>query len=1104
MPNPTIEQARVLNNDKKNLLVSASAGSGKTWVMIEYITKLIVEKRVPVRRFLILTFTRAAASEMRERLNKALLNAQSNDFIKEQLDDLSICDVSTIDAFCEKLIKRNLDKISLDENFRLIEEPLELKRKAFDNALNGLEEQELNEIYYSFRKNKDAIFEAILELDDFFAVNDKTAKDYIENQENLFNEALNDLNAILKQELTCKLSKLKAAEIELQVEPKYAAYIANLINLLSLTLGEDFIANVHKFALIDVPSIPVVRGKDRDESLAQRIKAIRSDIIQWLEGTGKFEFSESALAKQRKGTLAIALLKLYQSFEEEYKNIKQQQDLVDFVELENLALNLMKDNEVLKSLQLQYDYIFVDEYQDTNRVQEAIIKPITTQGYFIAVGDPKQGIYGFRNATMEIMQEDEAAFASSRNGAVEYLRGNFRSDDRLLNFVNRVFEKIMTSKTVGIDYKATSMLKGEVPFEKMELPSVRVDIVNVDEKEEYEVSGVYSVREGQLYIDEKNKAEVAAIIARIDELLMQKIYDAKLGRMRQVVFEDIAVLMRSRSSLMGDLAREMTRRGYPVISDTKDLETNEPEVQMLVNLLKLLINRDNDVALISVLCSRFGGLSMDELAQLRLFNSDAKSFYEIYVDSQHEKIVKFNEKLSSLKLSVMVNGLYQSLIKLMTDCDYFAYLKNQNGGELKLKQVYNFLHDLKPFDKDVAGAISYFNQIGGRRRSNATAGAGAIKLMTIHASKGLEYPIVILAGAGQKLESTFTKNYDINAKYGIGTAYFDEKNNIKSISPNLEIIRRQNARKEIIDEIMIFYVALTRAKNHLDIIGKDNLQNLFSGEGFDVLEAKNYLSLIFNAFGRGVLDKLVNSKSVLQGDFEFNYIHTTIELFGDNNPVVKPELTEEERLALEKYFNFNYGDKRDCLYNVKNSVTGLNALQENVDHSKIIFDDRQDFITLGNAYHEAMKLCDFTKVNSLESLDAELNRNRLLFTEGYLELVDKEILLKNILLINSIVKDARVYKERQFVMAAKICELFESQSEEEVLVQGVVDFFSLGKQNVLIDYKYTQEKNPQKILNKYSKQLELYTKAIEKAFDIKINKKYILSFKNSQLIEYLH
>ena len=1097
MPEPTIEQAKVLNNEKKNLIVSASAGSGKTWVMIEYITKLIVERRVPVRRLLVLTFTRAAAGEMRERLNKALLKQKPDKFILEQIDDLSICDVSTIDAFCEKLVKRNIDKLGLDENFSLIEDPSELKRQAFDKTLLSFSTSHLNEIYYSFRKNKDAIFDCVLKLDDFLAVNtDKNLDYYIDNQEKFFNSALFTLNENLKLDICHLREQLKQLLPAMQNEVKYAQYLEVLINLLSFTLSNDFISNVKNLTMLEVPSVPVIRGEGRDEDLAGAIKAIRKQVKDFLDDFQKYNFDELLLAKQKSGTLAKALLQLYKKFAENYRELKGQ-DVLDFVDVEKFTLELLKEDEILSSLQTQYDYIFVDEYQDTNRIQEAIVKPLTKQGAFVAVGDPKQGIYGFRNATMEIMQEDIANFLKLENSGVEFLRGNFRSDARLLDFINIVFEKVMKEENVGIDYRATSVLRGEVPFEKMELPSVRIDIVQEVEEEEETRAGVYSVREDELYINEKNKAEVSTIIARVDELLMHKIYDVKLAQMRSVEFDDIVVLFRSRSSLMLDLTRELDARGYPVLSDIKELEIEEPEVQMLVNLLKLLLTRDDDVSLISVLASKFGGFSMDELAKLRQENLDAQSFYEVFKNTDNSKLANFNALLDELKLAISVNGIYRSLIKLMVDFDYFAYLYAQANGEIKVKQVYNFLNDVKAFGGDLPRAISYFNEIGGKKRSNNISGSGAIKIMTIHASKGLEYPIVILAGAGQKLESPNRYSYAINKDYGLATYAFDETSNIKAISPNLEVIRLANLRKEMIDELMIFYVALTRAKNHLNIIGKEKLNNLFSSENFDVLKAKNYLSLIFYAFGKNVLEELIANNKVELSNFEFNFID---EVLGRERPCkfTSQALTKEEQDALEQYFNFTYPN-RDCLRNVKNSVTSLNKTKEYL-HERMQIEEHQDFITLGNAYHEAMRVLNFDNINSYDELEAEINKHQ--FKEGELELIDKNILLKNIIKIKDIVKTAKIYKEKKFVMSLALNELFDEGSDDEVLVQGIVDFFALGEENILIDYKFTQEKNHQKILDKYAMQLKLYTKAIEKGFNIKINKKYILSLKNAELIEF--
>ncbi len=1103
--NLTIEQSGVVNNENKNLIVSASAGSGKTFVLIEYITKLVVEKKVPIKRLLVLTFTRAAAGEMRERLSKALIKQKYDSFLLEQLDDLSIADISTIDAFCEKLIRRNLDKLDLDENFMIVEDASELKAKAFEKALSIFENsrnEELNEIYYSYRKNKSIIFDTILGLESFFSAMHKPEEKldfFINNQSSLFKMALDETNKFLLnriEELKCLANETRE---KVYIEPKYLRFCDYIIHLLDQNFSLNFVDNVKNLKMINLEQIPIVRGEERDEELCEFVKCLRLEVKNLLEQVSKYNFEDKVLLqKQSSGSLSKALLDLYSTYKQEYDFIKRSLDVLDFVDIENHALSLMENDEVLADIQNKYDFVFVDEYQDTNRVQEAIIKPITKNSHFIAVGDPKQGIYGFRNATMEIMQQDIEDFAES--GGVAFLRGNFRSDDRLLSFINHIFEKVMTLDTVGLDYKQTSILKGEVPFEKMELPSVRVDIIEKAEEEKNAKSrGIYSVKDDTLCSSDKDQLEVNTIVARIDEILMQKIYDAKLNAFRNVEFSDIAVLFRSRNSIMEGLAVKLSEKGYPVLVDNKQLVVQDGDVLMLLNLLKLLLNKDDDNALISVLSSPIGGLSLDELAQIRLNYPNEKHFYDAVKESLSDaKLSAFYQMTEDLKLSVQTKGIYNVLSELFVKKNYYAYLKGQNKTKYML--VMNFMQELKDKDFDVSEAISYFEGTGGQKKSLNDGTCEAIKLMTIHASKGLEYPVVILAGAGQKLEKPSRKNYEVNGTYGIGTYAYNENTNIKCTTPVLEMIKRQNREKEMIDEIMIFYVALTRAKNHLYIVGQDKVNNLYF-KGFP-LKAKNYLQLIFYSFGEKILNELKGREQVTIGDWQFNVVTEVKEISSPQQLANSNTLPAEAIEKVKEYFKFQYDNSEFCQLNLKNSVTALNKTSQSI--TKLEIDADVDYLNNGNAYHEALKIIDFDKVNNMEELIIQLDLCKDDFSQGYLELLDKEILLKNILIIKTLIGNSKIYKEKQFVMKIKVKEIMDSECESELLVQGIVDLFAIGKNNYLIDYKYTQNNSSEKILEKYSKQLDLYSKAIERAFDIKLNKKYILSLKNAQLIEYFN
>ncbi len=1097
--NPTLEQLSVLNSKAKNLIVSASAGSGKTFIMIKFITNLITKSRVPVKRLLVLTFTKAAAGEMRERLLKALLQCEADEFLLEQIDDLSVSDISTIDAFCEKLLRRNLDMLEIDEGFKVTEEPSTLMQNSFEKALSELEEKFLNEIYYSFRKNKAEIFEVIIKLHGFFTAikNGQEKLEYlINNQAQIYDNAACFLNERLLNDLHAFKENLKMLKQEFASQPKYQEFCDKLLQCLQVKLNDNFENNVNAIISIALPSVPRIAGADRDDALATLAKVARKEIKEYLDNYSKYNFKLSHKAKL--GTLNVALLNLYQCFLKHYTAIKRSLDLLDFADIENYCLSLIAQPHILQTLQEKYDYIFVDEYQDTNRVQEAIIKPLTASGHFIAVGDPKQGIYGFRNATMEIMQEDTQNFSTQEDGQAIYLRGNFRSDNRLLSFVNTIFEKVMTLDTVNIDYANTSMLKGQLEYKKMALPSVRVDVVKPAQQEVLDSStDIYRVKTAPLVVENKCELEAETIIARIDELLTQTIYDPKLENYRSVQPEDIVVLFRRRHALMYQLDERLKSRGMNVISDLKEVEAQDPEVKRLISLLKLLINRNDDISLCSVMFSHLGGFNADELATLKMSADKYKSFYEVLINSNNEKVVEFFKLLDELKNDFQFLGAYKALNKLFVDKNYFAYLRACNNASIDA--VENFLKDIRLFDFNISEAVTFFTKVGGKKRSSGNQG-NAIRLMTIHASKGLEYPIVILAGAGQSLEKVNNKNYAISQEFGIGTYLFDEKENIKYSSIVFDACNLLRRKKEMIDELMIFYVALTRAKNHLYIVGSGQLEKLASA---NVFAAKNYLGLINYAYDNKLMTRLNETGHLTIGDFEFNYISQVQELKLSFSDSISREASIDEKMQqrIKEYLSFEYANNNYCKYNIKNSVTSLNKYQP-INYDNVFISTKGASVDVGNAYHEALKLIEFEKVWDNNSLEIELENSKI--NEEYKKLIDKKILLKNILKIKEILKTQKPYKEKQFLMKVKLKEIEECQLEDEVLVQGVIDLFSLGENNILIDYKFTQETNRKKILEKYKKQLDLYTMALEKGYKIKINKKYLLSLKNCELIEYLN
>ncbi len=1111
MAKATVEQQKVLDSKKKKMIVSASAGSGKTFVLIEYITNLVCKMNVPVKRLLVLTFTRASANEMRERLNKSILAQKQTPFLIEQIDDLSISDISTIDSFCEKVIRRNLDLVGLDEDFKILDNEVSetLKAKAFAKTIESMaDSEEYKRLYFSFRRNKESLFESVKFLYDFFA-SQKDSNALIEKilncQDEIYNSAVEVLDTFYQQEL-----KKINDTIELALDnasDKYLEYVNAVKEQFQLLKNHsDFTAKAETFSQITLPRMPSLTGEQKDEEQAQFLKKIKNRVDNLKKFCSKFVISDEGLkANMQTGLEAISLIRFYQQFENFYNSQKFQIDGLDFADIEKMCLSLLEREEVLKSLQEKYDYIFIDEYQDTNFLQASIVKPIAQGGQFIAVGDLKQGIYGFRNASMEIMQQDIKNFSSDDEGEALFLRGNFRSEKGILEFVNKVFSAVMTEKEVGVDYKQTSLLEGLAPYEKQNFPSVVVDVIKNEEEVKDKIEKVYSVEEDELYVSNKYKSEVDAIIARIDKMLTNNLFDLSTKSFRRAQYNDITVLFRNRSPLMSELALKLQKKGFPVICEAKSNLLSEPEIEVIRSLISLSINFADDIALATVMLSKLGGFTLEEVAEIQ--NSNEQKFLHKYLScSSDNKIQSFKKDIEKFSKDCQIFGVTKALEIFFNQKDYYAYLAYQEDGDERTHRVLAFLSEIvsSGFDNDRAGLLAYLSSINEKSHSGQGGDANAITLTTIHASKGLEYPFVILAGCGEKLEKPNKRPYAINPHLGLGTNAFNYQNNFKCTTPVFEAIKLENKKREFVDEIMIFYVALTRAKNHLYIVGKEcDCED-------DLFDNKTYLSLIFYSFGENILNKLKQQKTLEIENWQFNFVDSVqpVLIERDTSLLYKPDdlMTEE----IEKVFDFVYPNENVCKLNYKNSVTsivtGSEFDEQNMDD--IIFDEqtisdsqklsRQQAIDRGIAHHEALRKIDFEKVDDMESLENQIKNSKI--CEKNVELLDKKLLLENILKLKTIAK-GKLFKENEFVMRAKLCDISPLQNTDEVLVQGAVDLLCLGEENILIDYKFTSQKNKEKIIEKYKKQIDLYSLAIEKAFNIKLSKKYIFSLKNNEFFE---
>lgn len=1109
---PTEEQRAILENKKKRLIVSASAGSGKTFVVIERLKYLICHEKIPVSRLLVLTFTKAAANEMKTRLFKAILEQKATPFLIEQLDDISISDISTIDSFCEKIIKRNINKLDLDENFRILDEKesKNLKFKAFNRVFDSLaatDSENFNEIYFSFKRSKDQIKECMLILMDYFDSQDggdELIDSMIENYEKFLNDSLVYLNSKLKA------SQFKAKEILKGVAndlPKaYQDFKDNLQSVADIMLVQDFYENCKKINFCTLLKTPT--NKIDDKWQRERLVRAKDLLKELFEITEKFnDITEEKIEAIKQGRLVKGLLQMLKEYKTEYTKLKKQCDGLDFADLEKYVKVLLKDSEVLCDLQKNYDYIFIDEYQDTNALQESIIKPISGRGRFVAVGDPKQGIYGFRNASMEIMQKDISDFDKDENSDALFLTGNFRSDDRLLSFVNNIFNKLMTLDSVGIDYEKTSVLKGKVDFKKASLPSVAVDIALADKEKQEPCVKVYSVKEDQVKREFEHQREVALLAKRVEEILQSQIYDAKAECFRQVRESDIAILFRSRSDVMEESVRYLQEKGFSVQADIKQTLLEDGQVQVIVSLLKLTLNFKDDISLVSVMNSWFGGFTLDELADIRLKYDRALPFYEIILQECSEKVNNFIQLLQEFKFLCQTLGLSKALTKLFIDKDYFLYINSLADKNTKHYHIQELLKLISAgqYEYNLAGLLNYLENID-TKSGVALAEANAIIITTIHATKGLEYPIVILAGCGESLGRVYNKPYAISSKFGLGSYMFDYEDNTRSMSPIFLANKLYRKRREFVDELMIFYVALTRAQNHLFLLGSCSEKELTKKQ--DLFSCSSYFDLLFFSMSDNFCGQLLEQEEIKTENYQYRLVSDVDEV----SPLNLKQSSFNDKLSqnledIKKYIDFQYKNKEFCTLSYKNSVSGILKLEEDMPESFAQSGSRnstrEQAILRGNAYHEALKLVDCAKIDSFEALLRGKDKLKESMTEGYFDLLDLGILYQDIIRIKELLGGRIPVKEQQFIMEEKLCDVLDGvESEEKVIVQGVIDLFALGEKNILIDYKFTSVQDKNILLSRYKKQLKLYADAVEKVFNVKLDEIYLLSLANGEIIRY--
>ena len=1084
------EQEDVLQNNKKNMLVSASAGSGKTHIMIKYICKLIVDRKVPVKNLLVLTFTKAAALQMKDRLLKCLKKIQNkSDFIFEQIDALSTANISTIHSFCEKALKKYASLIGLNENFLLIDENMarNFEENAFEIAYKKLEEEnedDFQTLTGAFKNNKTSIRDIVFEIQklaDSVADCDKFFQDILNHFEESFEKSAEFLLKDFQTKVSQKLNELERLHTD--------SYETQLKSVLNASLKAKDIFQLDSL-LKDVKFPRRPPSKVLGEDVAMQIDNIKSVIDKKIKSIKALDLSnEENIQFQRSGTLEKSVLCLYQTYTQQYSKLKHSQNCLDFSDLEKYMKVLSEKEKLFDN----FEYVFVDEYQDINKIQEEIIKNIAKNCNFVAVGDIKQGIYGFRLASSEIFLKDMEDFENDKDSSVNLLKSNFRSSQKVLNFVNDIFKICMTKQTANVDYLGTSMLQGQAKFVDDKVCAVNIDIIQPQKAEEDEIPMIYSVKEAKLFKDKKNELVLLDIKRRINEVLLSEISDG--GVLRKATFSDIAILSRSRDSLFVQLENYLQECGIPVMSNSRTFLMDEPEMQVLLNYLRLAINIDDEIALLSVLASGLYRCDFQTILQ----EKQQKGLIEVVTNSKNSVFQNFNQDLKEFRLDCAIAGVKNAFSKLFVKTNYRSYINLKKNKEKINMLVDKFLEEVEKYNFDLPKLVQYFENVQISVTPEVSAFGDCVTLTTIHNSKGLEYPIVFLIGCDNSLTKQQPKApVEVNENFGLALKIYDVENNVETNSVRMNAIKESQKQKSYVEEMMLFYVALTRAKNRLYLFGQ-NSDSIFSK--FAVEDCDSYFDFVFYAL-KDVKENFLTDSKFESADLSVNLIEEIEEIKLSQQKNTEKEQTSPQLAdKIQKYLDFSYNVSEIENFRLKESVTSLNNKNKEAKFEKFSTQDMSfsdNFVEIGNAYHLALKTLDFSKIDDIETLNKLLQKNESL----NLNLIDTQILWKNIQILKQITCGGKIFKEKEFLMKEKIKNLLGGEVEDEILVQGVVDLFVIFENEILlVDYKYSNSDSAEYLTKKYKEQLKLYKLALENFFKKPVKKAYLLSLKQAKLIE---
>ena len=888
----TDQQWEAIHTTGTNLLISASAGSGKTMVLVNRIIEHI-KKGMSIDELLVVTFTNAAAKEMKQRVQSTIQNEINSDpdpqtrhHLIQQIPKLGNADISTLHSFCLQVIERYYYLIDFDPVFRQLTDDTEIeliKEEVWDDLLENLYEKREDSFIqfmeaYSGSRNDDQVTEMVFQLHNFSRAHEEPTQ-WLHSLTNLYDipsgklEESEIYQSYLKEQLLEEIDYFiqlidqaidlsnheESLEKQIKIFEEDRSHYVKLKTLIEqdqLNECYQLITSGFKFSRLTAP-----RKKTTPEEVMdiyrEEIKPLRDEAKKaYTKFKANFALSPNKqveIIQATKNHVEVLANMTYQ-FSKNYQQYKRDRKLVDFNDLEHLTLQILKaseegeTSEASRYYQNKFQEVLVDEYQDINALQEAILLHLSHQkdetGNYFMVGDVKQSIYGFRLADPNLFLSKYKEYAEGNSGERIILAENFRSRKNILNFTNYIFTQLMDIEVGNLDYDQNAeLVYGNSEFIEDDKYATELLIYEKEQNDDNNERSIIEEDEGtnELDIPTKTTGEILMVATRIKELIQEKfeIYDKEEKRMRPLEYRDIVLLTPTKNNNL-EIQEIFQEVGIPSLINETPNFFQTTEVTIMMSLLKIIDNPQQDIPFVAVLRSPMVGLDEVDLTYIRLQDKQV-NFYEAtlaYAEASFEdpknirlqkRIQAFLKDLNKWREYARKHKVVELIRRLYKETDYLHYVGGMSGGKQRranlealyerassyentsFKGLYRFIRfidKMQEKDKDLVEPISILSE------------QNAVRVMTIHASKGLEFPIVFLMDMSKRFNtSDWTGTYIFDRKLGVGLEYKDPENFVKASTLVSEAIRTVKKENGYAEQMRLLYVALTRAEQKLFLVG---------------------------------------------------------------------------------------------------------------------------------------------------------------------------------------------------------------------------------------------------------------------------------------------